>query len=189
MITKRDQDIINFLEEEGFHIATTSQLHGIFFKDLTYRCCAARLEKLTEQEHIKRTQSTINTSYAYYVSKKPVQIHHDLIRTELYMNIKNTYQIMEWHNEYTFLNLRSDAFAYISDHDIVFPCFIEIHLNNRFDFEKYNTLFRESDLKTLFGILPRVIICTDRDITIPKGLGLKFKVVDLEMNGLESLFK
>lgn len=187
MITKRDQDILNFIED--FKIATTEQIHRIFFKDVSYRYCAKRLEYLLEIGEVKKTRSTIDNCNAYYLSNKPVQLHHNIIRAELYSFIINTYQIMEWHNEYSFLTIRPDAFAYISDHDIIFPIFIEIHLGNSFNFDKYSILFKENDLKTLFGIMPRVLICTDRNISLPKTSPIKYKVVEVDMKGLDSLFR
>jgi hypothetical protein len=40
----------------------------------------------------------------------------------------------------------------------------------------------------MFGILPRVIICTDRQVTVPQ-IGIKFKVISFDMSGLDTLFK
>lgn len=187
MITKRDQTILNFLED--FHIATTHQIHRVFFTDVSYRYVAKRLEYLATEGHIKRTKSTIDNCFAYYVTKKPIQIHHDIIRSELFSHLNSKYQVLQWENEYPFQNIRADAFCYVNDHGIVFPCFIEVHLSNKFDFEKYLLLSQQNDLKAVFGLNPRVIIVTDRDILIPKSGSIKFKVVGLDMSGLDSLFR
>jgi len=85
-------------------------------------------------------------------------------------------------------NIRPDAFAYINDYGIVFPVFIEIHLNNKFDFDKYKEFVKNNDLRSMFGIIPRVIICTDRQVTIPN-IGIRFKVIGIDMSGLELIFK
>lgn len=78
--------------------------------------------------------------------------------------------------------------AFIDDHGIEFPVFIEVHLSNKFDFDKYENLIKKTDLRALFGIMPRVVICTDRHVTVPK-INLKFVIVGIDMQGLDSLFK
>jgi hypothetical protein len=181
MITKRDQDILNFLEE--FHIATSSQLHRLFFSKTSPQYSSKRLLDLSEQGHIRRTQNTIGNGYAYYADKKPVQLHHDLIRTEVYTSIKAKYNVLEWQNEAPIERIRPDALCYINHSGIVFPVLIEIHLSNGFNFDKY-----KMDFKPIFGVNPRVLICTDRELKLPQ-LAIKFKIVGLDMAGLESLFK
>ena len=88
MITQRDQDILNFLED--FHAATTSQLQRLFFNGTSYRYSCKRLQYLYEQGFLKRMRSTISNEYAYYLKKPSMfqQIHHDLLRTELYVSIR-----------------------------------------------------------------------------------------------------
>lgn len=185
MITKRDQDIYNYLED--FHIATSKQLHRLFFSNTSERYSRKRLQYLTETGFIKQTKSTIDNCFAYYI-KKPVQIHHDLIRSELFVSMNEKYKILSWHNEMTVENIRPDAMAFIDDHGIEFPVFIEVHLSNKFDFDKYENLIKKTDLRALFGIMPRVVICTDRHVTVPK-INLKFVIVGIDMQGLDSLFK
>jgi hypothetical protein len=187
LITKRDQDIINFIEY--FHIATTKQIYRLFFKDVDKRNCSQRLSELLKWKYIKQTVSTIDNCNAYYISQRPSQLHHDLIRTELYSHIKNKYNLIQWENEKTIDNIRPDALCFINDHDIIFPLFIEVHLSNKFNFNKYLYLTKNNDLKAVFGLMPKVLLITDRQVTVPKGIGIKFKIVDLDMNGLESLFK
>jgi hypothetical protein len=183
MITARDQSVINFLEEDGFHIATSNQLHKLFFPTTSYQYSRERLRYLLNNQCIKRTRSTIDNSYAYYVGNKPVQLHHDLIRTELYTAIKQRYDVLEWHNEAPIGNIRPDALCYIKHNGIVFPVLIEIHLSNGFNFDKY-----KMDFAPLLGTQPRVIICTDRSVKLPVS-AVKFKLVGLDMSGLDALFK
>ncbi len=186
IITKRDQNIINFLED--FHVATSHQIHDIFFNNTSYRYTRMRLQYLFEQKHIKRIKNTISNGYAYYIDKKPLQIHHNLLRTELYVNINKLYNIVDWQNEIPIGNIRPDAFAYIEDNSIIFPVFIEVHLNNKFDFEKYKKLKQEFDFKLLFKFTPRVIICTDQELNIPK-IGYIFRIVNTDMSGINKIFK
>lgn len=186
LITKRDQDIINLLDD--FHIATTNQIHRLFFQNTSYRYTTKRLEYLFNQNYIKRTKSTIDNCFAYYTDKKPIQIHHDLIRSEIYSRIKIKYDLLEWSNEFTIESIRPDALCYIKDNGIIFPLLVEVHLSNKFNFDKYLYLIKNNDLKQIFGLMPRVLIVTDRDIKIPS-MGIKFKVVDLDMKGLDSLFR
>jgi hypothetical protein len=61
MITKRDQDVLNFLED--FHIATSGQIQGLFFPD-TYRYCMKKLSDLCEEGFLRHTISTINNCRA-----------------------------------------------------------------------------------------------------------------------------
>lgn len=183
MVTKRDQDILNFLEE--FHAATSGQIHKLFFTGTSYRYSRKRLQYISEQGFVKRTRSTINNDNAYYIKKPSLlqQLHHDLIRTELYTAIRSKYELLSWANEVPVGNIRPDALAYVQHSGIVFPLMIEIHLSNGFDFDKY-----KQDFKPYFGINPRVVICTDREIK-PSVLPVKFKVVTLDMSGLDSLIK
>jgi hypothetical protein len=181
MITKRDQDILNFLEE--FHIATSGQLHKLFFPKTSYQYSSGRLLYLSEQGHIKRTQNTIGNGYAYYADRKPVQLHHDLIRSEVYTSIKTKYNVLDWQNEAPVEHIRPDALTYINHSGIVFPVLIEIHLSNGFDFDKY-----KMDFIPIFGTNPRVVICTDRELKLPQ-LAIKFKLVGLDMSGIDTLFK
>jgi len=181
MITTRDQDIINFLE--SFHIATSNQLHRLYFPATSYQYSRQRLRYLSDNLYIKRTRSTIDNSYAYYTGYKPVQLHHDLIRTELYTSIKSKYDLLEWHNEATVGNIRPDALCYANHSGIVFPVLVEVHLSNSFNFDKY-----KMDFRPLLGTQPRVIICTDRSVKLPVS-AVKFKLIGLDMVGLDTLFK
>lgn len=182
MITKRDQDVLNFLEE--FHIGTSIQIHNLFFSNTSLRYSRKRLQYLYENGLIKRTKSLIDNSNAYYIDKKPSQVHHDLIRAQVYTAMKRQYNLLDWANEAPVSSIRPDALCYIDSHGIVFPVMVEIHLNNKFDFDKYKGI----DFRALFGILPRVLIVTDRHVTIPQ-IGIKFKVISLDMHGLGSIFK
>jgi hypothetical protein len=192
LITKRDQDIYNFLDKKenggiGFHHASTSQINRLFFCGTSDRYCRKRLQYLYEIGYLKRTRSTLGNDFAYYIEKKSLlqQVHHDLIRTEIYTVLNSRYKILEWHNEFSIDHIRPDAFCYI---DNGYPVFIEVHLSNNFNFDKYIEFARQ-DLKVMFGVLPRVIICTDRQVTVPKDMYLKFKVVNFDMAGIDSLFK
>jgi len=173
MITKRDQDIINFVED--FHIATSKQIHRLFFPNtsIQYRC--ERLRYLCREKLLKRTRSTIDNCYAYYV-KKHSQVHHDLLRAELFVNIKAQYNLLEWSNEMTIGSIRPDALAYI---ERGLPLMIEIHLSNRFDFEKYDT-----DFLPVFGTHPRIVICTDKTLRLPDR---RYRIVTTDMQGLDRL--
>jgi len=176
MITQRDQDILNFLED--FHAATTSQLQRLFFNGTSYRYSCKRLQYLYEQGFLKRMRSTISNEYAYYFKKPSMlqQIHHDLIRAELYVNIKERYKLLEWNNEMSVANIRPDALAYI---EYGLPLMIEVHLSNRFNFDKYN-----QDFIPLFGIQPRIIVVTDKKINIPDR---KYRIVKTDMQGIDKI--
>lgn len=171
----------------GFHHAATSQINRLFFYSTSDRYCRKRLQYLYELGFLKRTRSTLGNDYAYYIDKKSLldQVHHNLIRTELYIKMCKVFKVLEWHNEFSVGHIRPDAFCYI---DNGYPVFIEVHLSNNFNFDKYKE-FAKHDLLSMFGILPRVIICTDRQVTIPQNIGLKFKIIGFDMTGLETLFK
>jgi hypothetical protein len=181
MITKKDQDVLNFLTD--FHIGTCNQIHKLFYNLTSIQYTRKRLKYLYDNDYIKRARSTIDNSYAYYIDRKPVQLHHDLIRAELYANIKSRYDLLEWTNEAPVSNIRPDALAYVKHVGIVFPLMIEIHLSNGFNFDKYKI-----DFKPIFGTNPRVIICTDREVK-PPVYAVKFKIVGLDMSNLDSLLK
>jgi hypothetical protein len=193
MILKREQNSFNFLEE--FHIATTSQIRRLFYYNTSDRYCRQRLYDLYRQGFLKRTRSTTSNEYAYYLDKRPGQIHHDLIRVELYINLRQRYNVLDWQNESPVGHTRPDAlalvgsdFAFVEDNGIIFPIFVEIHLNNKFNFDKYKQLLKDIDLRGLYKVMPRVIICTDQQVTVPN-IGIKFKTVGFDMKGLDSIFK
>lgn len=181
MITKRDQDILNFIQD--FHIATSNQIHRLFFSLTSPRYTRRRLKYLVDEGHIKRARSTIDNSYAYYTERKPQQLHHDLIRAELYTHIQREYTLLEWTNEAPVDNIRPDALCYIDSHGIIFPVLIEVHLSNSFNFDKYKI-----DFLPIFGIMPRVVVCTDRNISIPR-TNVKFRIVNFDMTGLDRILK
>ena len=107
-----------------------------FFNNSSYRYSRMRLQYLSKEQYIRKTRSTITNGYAYYVEQKPYQIHHDLLRTEIYLNIKKEYEIINWQNEVPIADIRPDAFAYINNNGIIYPTFVEIHLNKNFNFNK-----------------------------------------------------
>lgn len=181
MITSKDQDLINLLDE--FHIMTSNQIHRLLYPHTAIQYTRRRLKFLTDNGHIKRTRSTIDNSFAYYINQKPVQVHHDLIRAELYTSMRQKYNILEWHNEQPIEHIRPDALCYVENAGIVFPVLSEIHLNKTFDFNKYKL-----DFKPIFGSNPRVIICTDRTLQMPR-IGVKFVKVGLDMSGIDTLLK
>lgn len=186
MITKKDQDLYNFLED--FHIADSKHLKQIFFENKSNQYACGRLKYLSDQGFIKRTKSTISNGYAYFTSKKPEQIHHDLLRVKIFTTLRRLYTISEWGNEVTIGNIRPDAVAFINNNNIAFPVLAEVHLSNRFNFDKYIEFVKSNDIKSMFGVAPRVLIFTDRKVTIPN-IGIKFKVIKLDMSGLDTLFK
>jgi hypothetical protein len=198
LFVKRDQNLFDFITD--FHVATSNQINTLFFNNNpNKRYCNKRLKYLYDNKYIKRTRSTISNDFAYYIDKKShiSQVHHDLIRVELYINIKKHFQVLGWSNELPIKNIRPDAvtylndssFAYINNKGITIPVFIEVHLNNKFNFDKYINLLKQYDLKALFGVMPRVVICTDKQVIIPKDIVLKFKIIDIEMNGIENILK
>lgn len=189
MITKRDQDILNFIEE--FRIANTGQIYRLFFNKTSERYGRHRLQQLFEQGFLKRTRSTISNDFAYFTDRKRSllqQVHHDLIRTEVFVSLSNKHNIEQWSNETAISNIRPDALLFINDHGISFPFLLEIHLNNKFNFDKYIQLLKNTDMVAVFGLMPRVIICTDRQVTVPK-IGIKFKVVGVDMKCIDSILK
>jgi DNA-binding Lrp family transcriptional regulator len=180
MITSRDQEILNVIDE--FHVLTISQISRLFFPSPQY--ARKRLKYLTDSGFIKRTRSTIDSSFAYYLDKKSLlqQIHHDLIRAEIYVSMSKLYEVLEWHNEFTIGHIRPDALAYVRNKGIVHPVIVEVHLSKQFDFEKYR-----ADLYPYFGVRPYVIICSEKLKNVPATQ--KFKQVCLDMSGLDALFR
>jgi hypothetical protein len=198
MIVQTEQDLLNFLEM--FHIGTSSQLHKLFWPQTSLRYCNDRLLYHYKQQNLNRCRSTISNGYAYYINKKPVQVSHDLYRTEVFTAIKQRYEILDWSNEYTVNHIRPDArtnivnqtMAFINDHETIFTVFIEIHLSNKFNFQKYIDFANSTNLKLKYGLPPRVLIVTDREVKIPNealNIGFKFKVVGAEdMKGIDRIF-
>lgn len=143
MLTKRDFEIIEFLE--SYKIATTTVLQYFFFPSLS--ACQKRLLKLIQCKQIKRARDNITNEYLYYI-KKPKQINHSLKVSELYMELSKRYEIKHFKIEVNLGSIRPDAvFGYIENGTSKIG-FLEVELSNKeFNQNKYINFIKNGDAK------------------------------------------
>lgn len=177
MLTRRDLDIINFLEE--YKIASTTTLTAFFFPSL--RSCQIRLKTLTVNGRLKRARLTMNHDYIYYV-KKPYNVMHKLLATEFYRELYSCSNVLSFVVEKGLGKIRPDAiFGYVDGKNTRLGM-LEIEISHKgFDFEKYENFYRTAAYKEFFPIMPTVyIVC--KNIKIPKSSQVKYVTIKTDMS-------
>lgn len=175
MLTRRDLDIINFLEE--FRIASTSTLKELFFPSL--RSCQIRLKTLCDNQKIKRARLTMNHDYIYYV-KKPYGVMHDLLCTEFYRELMSHSTVLQCAIDRQVGKIRPDAiFAFKIGDKQCLGC-LEVEISHKgFDFDKYENFYRTGAYKEHFPIMPTVYIVGK--VKPPKSL-IRYIVIKPDMS-------
>lgn len=185
MLTDRDNAVISFLDD--FEVATTSQLHNMFFSNVSLRYCQVRLNKLVEYKELKRVRTHIDQEYLYCVDI-PKQLKHFFIRTNLYFECLKYYTVDQWVNRLQIGKVMPDGYCQLVDHNICFGLFIEVHRsNNIFNQTKYENLYLSGLWKERFNSFPRVLVVTDKNIKLAPSK-IKFRVIDINFNGLDKIF-
>jgi hypothetical protein len=104
MITRRDQEVIGFLQ--SFKAAKTSTVCEMLYG--SYRVCARRLCKMIKEGAIKRERDGWSTEYVYFI-KRPKQMRHALLLTDFYRELHKIADIKKFIPEPTLGNIRPDA--------------------------------------------------------------------------------
>lgn len=177
ILTRRDLDIINFLEE--YRIASTSTLQYLFFPSL--RSCQIRLKTLYENKKINRARLTMNNDYIYYV-KKPYGITHDLLVTEFYRELMKNSTVLNWAIQRKIGNIIPDAIFAFKIGDRQRLGVLEVEISHKgFDFEKYETMYRTGAYKEFFPIFPTVYV-VGKNIKTPKISQIKYVVIKTDLS-------
>lgn len=180
MVTRRDLDILNFLED--YRIASTSTLTAFFFPSL--RSCQIRMRTLTTNGRVKRIRLTMNNDYIYYV-RKPGNYMHDLLVTEFYRELSKRSIILNFVSEKEIGKIRPDAiFAFEVDGKQRLGL-LEVEISHKgFDYEKYENFYRSGVYKEYFPVMPPVYI-VGRNIKIPKSLTVTYININTELTNFK----
>lgn len=191
MITDRDIQILNFLDK--VRLATKEQIHELFFNSVSDKVTYRRLNKLSEEDFIKRSYYNLGKNknvYVYYLDKKPSKklIKHDLYITDLiaYL-IKLQYEIVEFEKSPVVGRVIPDAYIKIRKEGRSKNLLLEVQLSNNDCLSKYYNFKDEVLENTNWNIMPRLLILSDLNIKRIDLIDIKTIYSDLDMKGLGEL--
>jgi hypothetical protein len=163
MITCRDLRLIKFIDD--FTIASTRNIHELYFADTTLRRCQERLSRLVEQKRLMRDR--IYTQEYVYFLKKPSQVEHMLQRVDAFITLRKTCILNEFVPEYTYGDLRADAyFETWKEPGIVTRYFLEVQRNEHFDQQKYEAAYGSEKWSEKWRKFPKVVILSEWNIKL-----------------------
>lgn len=184
MLTKRDKQIIRFIEDFG--AITRKQVERLFFSDVKYSTSLAnkRLLEIIKEPHIVRSREPHTNQYIYHL-KGVKQLEHRILRSEFYLRlITFGGQIKTFISEYRASNLRADAFCIYEKDGYRYYFCLEVQTDNKLDLGKYIGLYESDDWP--FKIFPRVVVISDRKIEAETDF-LVF-VIGKDFDGWEKIF-
>lgn len=161
-LTKRDNEIIAFLEEVS--IADTSTINQMFFNNSS-RACSRRLKILTDNKIIKRLdRKYLNQEYIYYVSRAPRQVQHKLLFSRLLGKLVGEgAEILKYKCPLKIGNVIPDGFICYKIGRKTKVALVEVELTKELDKAKYKELIRSKEFKDIFdSTIPDVIVISDR---------------------------
>lgn len=183
MITNRDYMVIEFLHK--FKIASTNTISELFYPSL--RVAQNRLLQMVKHKEIKRDRDNFTMEYCYYI-KKPKQLKHSLLLTNFYRELhKSGCNILQFENEVTMGDLRSDGFVIFKHKEKTYLNFIEVQIsNNKLDTEKYRTLLISGKYKDYgLPVFPRLIAITNKNV--PSIDKYKLIKINEDMNNISDI--
>lgn len=180
MLTRRDLDIINFLED--YRIASTTTLKELYFPSLS--ACQKRMKTLFDNGKIKRARMTMNYDYLYYINK-PKKIMHDLLVTEFYKCLMSQSKVIHYVIDKELGKIRPDAIFAYEINGIQKLGLLEVEISHKgFDYGKYETFYKSTAYKNWFPIMPTVfVVC--QNAKIPKDSPIQFVKVKTDMSDLK----
>lgn len=191
MITDRDIQILNFLDK--VRLATKEQIHELFFYNVSDKVTYRRLNKLSDEDFIKRSYYNLGKNknvYVYYLDKKPSKklIKHDLYITDLIVYlIKLQYEIVEFEKSPVIGRVIPDAYIKIRREGKSKNLLLEVQLSNNDCLSKYYNFKDEVLENTNWNIMPRLLILSDLNIKKIELIDIKTIYSDLNMKGLGDL--
>lgn len=162
VLTDRDNKIISFLQL--YKCATTSSIAKIFFNS-SKRPCSRRLKYLREHGFINSSQEFVSLEQIHYVNKKPSQLRHSTILTNLIAKLhEQNIEILKDKVEFKVGNLRSDALIVLRKNNKIYTYFIEVCNTKKFDNKKYIDLYKSNEWKKIFPVFPNIIVISDKSV-------------------------
>lgn len=155
-LTDRDKQIISFLRK--YKCANTQTLAKLFFTSRTL--AERRLKKLVESGHIRRWREDILHSYTFYIGKRPTNIVHSSMISEIYAELMTKYQVVKIEREYEIRYgsnmVRTDLMAVLRINGKLQPILVECDLNRCMKY-KYDSYINENYYQQKFGVKPMII--------------------------------
>ena len=186
MITSRDRDIYNFINEYGS--ITIDQCSKIFFSHCKrkYEIASRRLRELLKNEYIKVGTIKYTNENIYYIDKK--LSFHDLTVIQYCAELINmgAVNLKLERNKKWFDDLISDGFVYYELNGEKYINIIEVCFSNKnVKIDYYDEIYLSNIIQNEFGIDPKLIIITHPNYQY-KSIKIPLILFDY---GFENLFK
>ena len=169
--TDRDKAIIGFIEKHK--IVNSNQLKRLF--GMTDATLSRRMKFITENSEVKKFRynpqinfydnkykELIPNNNCYYWKRKPTNIMHTLLVNEVYLYLKERFDIIDFELEHVIQHedfiARADIYFSFRYNGREWDYLIEVENNKGFNYSKYLKL-EEGGI-----ILPKIIVLTDRRI-------------------------
>ncbi|MFA6851461.1 MAG: hypothetical protein WCS30_14050 [Selenomonadaceae bacterium] len=163
MITKRDSDVIQFVEK--MKIAKTSTLTPFY---PSYKVSSRRLSTIVKNGELKRDRDGWSSEYLYYRSR-PKQLRHALILSDFYRELASCVNVKKFIVEPVLGSIRPDAVAGYVKGGKEYIALVEVEISHKgFDAEKYEAF----NWMNFFPVEPILIVISD--FKIPEA---KFKTI------------
>jgi hypothetical protein len=170
-LTDRDYKVIAFIKE--YKIAKTSTIKRLFFSTKA-NACEKRLAKLVEHKKLYRYRENILSEYCYYI-KRPSNIKHSLLISDIYSRLITEYKVIKCKREYEIKyrnkSIRADLMAVVQLNNKLVPILFEIDLTKAYD-NKYTEYISKYYYKQLFPIEPTIVVISNRT---PKNAEISIK--------------
>ena len=177
MLTRRDLDIIDFLED--YKIASTSTLRTLFFPSLS--SCQKRLKTLYDNKKVKRARLTMNHDYIYY-TKKPSQYMHSLLITEFYRELAKNTEVLSFKVQQKLGKIIPDSIFLYKINERQQIGLLEVEISHKgFDYDKYWEFYKSGEYKKWFPIMPTIyVVC--KNAKIPEDTPLRFVKIKTDVS-------
>lgn len=184
ILTERDKQIIEFLNL--YKCATTSTISKLFFNN-SLRPCNRRLKHLREHGFIKSSQEYVSIEKIHYINKKPTQLKHCCLVSELIAQIhKIGATILKSRLEFKVGNVRCDLFIALNYNNKNHIFFVEVCNTKKFDLKKYIKLYDSMSWKEYFPIFPQLLVISNKEVDKNKrfdiiNINLQFEDLDIKI--------
>lgn len=163
MITKRDQQALDFLTE--FKIAGIGALQSMFYP--SRRVAQSRLSQLVALGELKRERGSVSVEYIYYYGKRPANIRHAVIASWYLSEFCKTHNVLKYWREPMLGSIRPDMAIGFVENGVEKVALVEIEISNKgLDMAKYRR-FESLERRSLLPSKPQIIVVTDRPFVRP----------------------
>lgn len=166
-MTERDREVLEFIA--NVEVATTSHIQEFIFKDVTKTVVSRRLNTLVDYSYLKRARvKELNNAFVYYSLKKPNNLIHELIATQLYIRLNQAgYKVTRFLRNKKIGSVIPDVVILIED-DLGNEELLFVEIQRGFNpifkcLDKYETLLKSGDYRILTDTFPRILLVTDQN--------------------------